>query len=191
MPTLSARDLALPPNLMSLARLPLAVLFPFVATRPGLALAVLCCAGLTDVLDGWLARRAGQVTRIGAIVDPIADKVFALTVVATLLQSGKLPLWGIPALLAREILELPLALWIALSRRFRGRRLSAASANIPGKLATTVQFAAVLTAIALPVALPAMLAAAAIAGAAAGVSYWGRQLRRIPAATKSPPEAGT
>ncbi|AGP34407.1 CDP-alcohol phosphatidyltransferase family protein [Sorangium cellulosum] len=190
MSTLSARELALPPNLMSLARLPLAALFPIVATRPALALAVLCCAGLTDVLDGWLARRSGQVTRTGAIVDPIADKVFALAVVATLLQSGALPLWGIPALLARELLELPLALWIAVSRRFRGARLSTASANIPGKLATAVQFGAVFTAIALPGALPAALAAAAGAGAAAGVSYWARQLRRAPGAAKGPPEAG-
>ncbi|WP_437782288.1 CDP-alcohol phosphatidyltransferase family protein [Sorangium sp. So ce1097] len=190
MPPLSARDLALPPNLMSLARLPLAALFPFVAAHPGPALAVLCCAGITDVLDGWLARRSGQVTRMGAIVDPIADKVFALTVVGTLLHGGALPLWGIPALLAREILELPLALWIALSRRFRGARLSTASANIPGKLATTVQFAAVLAAIALPAALRPMLAAAAGAGAAAGISYWVRQLRRAPAAANTPPEAG-
>ncbi|MGK3990708.1 CDP-alcohol phosphatidyltransferase family protein [Sorangium sp. So ce136] len=190
MPPLSARDLALPPNLMSLARLPLAALFPFVATRPALALAVLCCAGLTDVLDGWMARRSGQVTRMGAIVDPIADKVFALAVVGTLLRNGVLPLWGIPALLAREILELPLALWIALSRRFRGARLSTASANIPGKLATTVQFAAVLAAIALPAALRPTLAAAAGAGAAAGISYWARQLRRAPDAASPPPGAG-
>ncbi|WP_437327859.1 CDP-alcohol phosphatidyltransferase family protein [Sorangium sp. So ce381] len=182
MSPLSPRDLALPPNLLSLARLPLAALFPIVATQPALALTVLCCAGLTDVLDGWLARRSGQVTPTGAIVDPIADKVFALAVVGTLLESGALPLWGIPALLARELLELPLALWIAVSRRFQGARLSAASANIPGKLATAVQFAAVFAAIALPSALTAMLAASAIAGAAAGVSYWARQLRRVPGA---------
>ncbi|AUX40133.1 CDP-diacylglycerol--glycerol-3-phosphate 3-phosphatidyltransferase [Sorangium cellulosum] len=190
MTTLSVRDLALPPNLMSLARLPLAALFPVVATRPALALVVLCCAGLTDVLDGWLARRSGQVTRTGAIVDPIADKVFALAVVVTLLASGALPLWGIPALLTRELLELPLALWIALSSRFRGARLATASANIPGKLATVVQFAAVFTAIAFPEVLPAMLAAAAVAGVAAGASYWARQLRRAPAAAKTPPEVG-
>lgn len=182
MPTLSARDLALPPNLVSLARLPLAVLFPLVAERPALALAVLCGAGLTDVLDGWLARRLGQVTPTGAVVDPIADKVFALAVVSTLLEHGMLPLWGTPALLSREILEMPLAVWIAVSRRFRGVRLAHASANIPGKLATTVQFAAVLTAIQLPSALPVMLVAAAAAGAAAGVSYWARQLRGARAA---------
>jgi cardiolipin synthase (CMP-forming) len=178
MPNFSARDLALPPNLLSLARLPLAVLFPLVADRPASALAVLMAAGLTDVLDGWLARRSGQVTATGALVDPIADKAFAVAVVGTLLSHGKLPPWGTLALLTREILELPLALWIALSRRFRGARLANASANIPGKLATTVQFAAVLSAIALPAALPAMLTAAGLSGAAAGISYWMRHVRR-------------
>jgi CDP-diacylglycerol--glycerol-3-phosphate 3-phosphatidyltransferase/cardiolipin synthase len=176
MTSFSARELALPPNLLSLARLPLAALFPLVAERPAAALAVLFAAGVTDVLDGWLARRSGRVTTTGAIIDPIADKAFALAVVGTLLAQGKLPLWGIPALLAREILEVPLALWIAFARRFRGARLSGASANLPGKLATTVQFAAVLSAIALPAALPVALAAAAASGAAAGVTYWVRQL---------------
>lgn len=179
MPMLSARELALPPNLLSLARLPLAALFPLVANSPLAALAVLGAAGVTDVLDGWLARRSGQVTATGAVVDPIADKAFAFAVVGTLLAQGKLPLWGIPALLTREIFELPLALWIALSRRFRGKRLSGAQANVPGKLATAVQFGAVLCAIALPAALEAVLALAAVAGAAAGVSYWARQLRRV------------
>jgi CDP-diacylglycerol--glycerol-3-phosphate 3-phosphatidyltransferase/cardiolipin synthase len=188
MPSFSASELALPPNLLSLARLPLAALFPLVGDRPAPALAVLFAAGLTDVLDGWIARRSGRVTATGAIVDPLADKVFALAVVGTLIASGKLPLWGIPALLAREILEVPLALWIALGRRFRGTRLEGASANVPGKLATVVQFAAVLSAIALPAALTVTLAAAALSGVAAGVSYWHRQLRRSrPAAAPGGP----
>jgi cardiolipin synthase (CMP-forming) len=185
MSTFSARELALPPNLLSLARLPLAALFPLVAERPAPALAVLCAAGLTDVLDGWLARRSGQVTATGAIVDPLADKAFAVAVVGALVGHGMLPLWGTSALLTREILEVPLALWVALSKRFRGARIDGASANVPGKLATAVQFAAVLSAIALPAALPALLAATALAGAAAGASYWARQLKRA-----RPPEPG-
>lgn len=187
MPSFSIRELALPPNLLSLARLPLAALFPLVGDRPAPALAVLFAAGLTDVLDGWIARRSGRVTATGAVVDPVADKVFALAVVGTLIARDQLPLWGIPALLAREILEVPLALWTAFSRRFYGARLEGASANVPGKLATVVQFAAVLSAIALPAILTATLAAAAVTGAGAGVSYWARQLRR-PRAASAPTE---
>jgi CDP-diacylglycerol--glycerol-3-phosphate 3-phosphatidyltransferase/cardiolipin synthase len=188
MPSFSVRELGLLPNLLSLARLPLAALFVIFGDRPIPALSILFAAGLTDVLDGWLARRSGRATTTGAVVDPIADKAFALAVVVTLIVHGRLPAWGIPALLTREILEVPLALWIALAPRFRGARLTGARANIPGKLATAVQFGAVLSAVALPAALPPLLAAAAVAGAAAGVSYWARQLRRAREACPGAPD---
>ncbi|UQA58050.1 CDP-alcohol phosphatidyltransferase family protein [Polyangium aurulentum] len=183
--TFHAADLGRIPNLVSMMRLPLAALFPLVVENAPAALAVLAAAGLTDVLDGWLARRSGQTTTVGAVVDPIADKVFAATVVITLLSHHKMPGWALPALLSREILEAPLVLWVLLSRRFRGARKSEARANVPGKLATTVQFAAVLTAIAAPALVSVTLVAAAVSGAAAGVSYWARELgraRRLPAA---------
>jgi cardiolipin synthase (CMP-forming) len=179
MPRYRLADLALLPNVLSALRIPLAFAFPFVVTSPRAALAVLLAAALTDVLDGWLARRTGQVTAVGAVVDPIADKVFATTVVVTLLVHRELPLWALPALLAREILEAPLVLWILLSRSFRGARKATAKANIPGKLATTVQFVAVFSAIAVPYLLDAALVAAAIAGSLAGVSYWTRELHRL------------
>lgn len=175
----AARDLLLLPNLISYTRLPLGALFPFVSDRPLPALAVLVVAGITDVLDGWVARRSGHPTITGAVVDPICDKLFALAVVLTLVAQGRIPGWGVPALLTREVLQVPLALWIGLSPRFRGARLATARANIPGKAATTVQFAAVLAAIGWPAALEPTLWAAAAAGVAAGISYWMRQLRRI------------
>src|SRR5262249_51569745 len=92
----SPKELLLPPNLVSALRLPLALLFPFAARSKGQALAVLALAGLTDVLDGWLAREKRQVTPTGAVLDPIADKAFALSVVGTLIAQGKIPRWGIP-----------------------------------------------------------------------------------------------
>jgi CDP-diacylglycerol--glycerol-3-phosphate 3-phosphatidyltransferase/cardiolipin synthase len=179
MPRYRLADLALLPNVLSALRLPLAVAFPFVVANPHAALGVLLASGLTDVLDGWLARRRGQVTAVGAVVDPIADKVFATTVVVTLLVRHQLPLWALPALLAREILEAPLVVWVLVSQSFRGARKAAARANVPGKLATTVQFVAVLAAIAAPEILDVTLVASAIAGALAGVSYWHRELHRV------------
>jgi CDP-diacylglycerol--glycerol-3-phosphate 3-phosphatidyltransferase/cardiolipin synthase len=178
MPTYRAADLTLLPNLISLARIPLAAAFPFVARRPAAALAVLSTAALTDVLDGWLARRWGETTALGAVVDPIADKVFAITVMGTLLAQGKLPRWGVGALLTREILEAPLLAWVLLSPAARKARRSEARANLPGKLATVVQFGAVMTVIAVPRAAPRMLVLAGITGALAGISYWQRELDR-------------
>lgn len=178
MPNVSARDLMLAPNVVSLTRLPLALLFPFATVNPPVAFAVLLAAGLTDVVDGWLARRNGQETALGAIVDPIADKVFAITVVVTLLVNGTLPLWAVPALLVREIFEAPLLAWCFLTKRKREERPRDVRANIPGKLATVLQFAAVMAALAMPAYLTTVLAVAAAAGAFAGISYWIRELGR-------------
>lgn len=179
LPSVSFSDLKLPPNVVSLTRFPLAVLFPLLIPSPGAAFAVLLAAGLTDVVDGWLARKNGQVTPIGAIVDPIADKTFALTVVVTLLVRGMLPLWAIPALLVREIFEAPLVLWLFATRSRRDKRRAEASANIPGKIATVAQFAAVMSALAMPEVLDTILIVAAVAGALAGVSYWVRALKAL------------
>jgi cardiolipin synthase (CMP-forming) len=175
MPTYRARDLLLPANVLSLLRLPLAAVFPS-ASRA--ALAVLVAAAATDMLDGWLARRRGEATAVGAVVDPVADKVFALTVMTTLRRQGKLPGWGVAALLTREILEAPLVLWVFVSPEARRARRLEAQANIPGKIATVAQFGAVMAAVALPRAARRLLVLAAVAGAAAGASYWRRELRR-------------
>lgn len=191
LPRLQARDLLLAPTLLSLVRLPLAVLFPLVVSDAAMAFAVLCAAGLSDVLDGWLARRLRQATPIGAVVDPVADKVFALTVVITLVLHDRIPVWGVAALAAREILELPLLAWVLFSRH-APRRTPAeapqqpmdepevnARANIPGKIATILQFGAVLSSIALPNILTVMLVVTAISGVSAGSTYWLRALKQV------------
>lgn len=178
MPTYRAQDLLLPSNVLSLLRLPLAAAFPRASRDPRAALAVLVAAGVTDILDGWLARRRGEVTAVGAVVDPVADKVFALTVMTTLRRQEKLPRWGVAALLTREILEAPLVLWVFVSPEARRARRLEAQANVPGKIATMAQFGAVMAAVALPRVARRLLAFAALTGAVAGASYWQRELGR-------------
>lgn len=175
----SAEELLLPPNLVTALRLPLAALFPLVSGSRGPTLAVLAAAGLTDVIDGWLARRNGQVTATGAVLDPIADKVFALSVVGTLIAERRIPAWGIPALLAREILEAPLLAWVLFREGGpREQDVTDARSSAPGKIATFAQFAAVMAAIEAPAALPPALVCAAVTGTFAGVAYWVRELGR-------------
>jgi len=66
----------------------------FLAERQlALALALYAVAALTDVADGWIARRTGQITRLGVMIDPIVDIVFNLTVFAGLAAGGLLPAW--------------------------------------------------------------------------------------------------
>jgi phosphatidylglycerophosphate synthase len=172
------RDLFRVPGLLSLSRVPLAVAFPFAAHRPALALGILVAAGLSDVLDGWYARRFGEVTPTGAAVDPTTDKLFVLTVAITLVLSGHLSAVEVLLLSTREVGELPLVLWIAASRRARTLRAAHPSANAPGKLATVSQFAAVTAALFGLGAAHRLVLATAVLGTLAAVSYWLRALRR-------------
>ncbi len=139
-----ARDLLLTPSLISLLRLPLAWIFVQVADRPVAALSVLFLGGLSDVIDGWWARSTNQATPTGAVVDGVTDKAFAATVVVTLMFHYELSCYGVVALAAREILELPLVLWWALHRAQRHAKALAPKANWLGKLATVVQFVVVV-----------------------------------------------
>jgi phosphatidylglycerophosphate synthase len=173
-----ARDLLLVPSLLSLLRLPLAALFPFVLHRPAWAFAILAASGLTDVLDGWWARRFRQVTAVGTVVDPITDKAFVLTVVISLVVREHLSLIDVVLLSTRELGELPLVAWVALSRRARKARKETPMANVPGKLATAAQFVTVASIILGSAHGRTLVWGTAATGALAAISYWLRELRR-------------
>lgn len=173
-----AGDLVTVPGLLSLARVPLGLLFP-VTSEAWLSMLVVVAAAGSDVLDGWYARRFGQVTATGAAIDPLTDKFFVASMVLTLLARGMLPWWAIPALAAREIGEIPLVLWGLISRRARRARVAHPQSNVPGKLATCLQFATVASAIlGLSWTVP-LLWATAGAGAVAATVYWVRELGRL------------
>jgi CDP-diacylglycerol--glycerol-3-phosphate 3-phosphatidyltransferase/cardiolipin synthase len=173
-----ARHLLLLPNLVSLLRVPLAGAFVLARDQPLVALSVLLIAGGSDVLDGWLARTRGEATPTGAVLDPITDKLFVFTVVATLIAEGRLPLASIPMLAARELGELPLVLWWAASHKQRRARAQHPKANIPGKIATACQFMSVTAALLAPRLVDVSLFVTALAGAYAATVYWLRELQR-------------
>jgi cardiolipin synthase len=73
------------------------------------AMVVFAIAALSDLLDGWVARRFNQCSRLGAILDPLADKLLLLAAVITLAVSdwpAPLPLWFVIVVLTREILSI-------------------------------------------------------------------------------------
>jgi cardiolipin synthase len=73
------------------------------------AILVFTVAALSDLLDGWLARHYNQRTRLGAILDPLADKLLLLSAVCVLSFSAwpaRLPLWFVIILLSREVLTI-------------------------------------------------------------------------------------
>jgi cardiolipin synthase len=96
---LSAINLPLALTMLRVTMLPAVALF-LVRHHDGLALAAYLAASLSDVLDGWLARRLKQVTALGVVLDPIVDIVFNFAIFASLTIAGLLPAWvfGVTAL---------------------------------------------------------------------------------------------
>src|SRR5271170_7961844 len=107
-------------NFLSLLRLPLALLF--LPQLTGLRIAVLLCAALTDVLDGFLARRWGTTSTFGAALDPMMDKLFTIIVLSILWSEGAVNLWEAGAMLSRDLCLCLFTLYFGLRygwRRFR------------------------------------------------------------------------
>ena len=93
------------PNALSMARLVGVPVFLFLILRghDGWALLVLAASGITDYVDGWLARRLDQVTRLGQTLDPVADRLYILSTLLAFLVRGVLPWWFVAALLLRDL----------------------------------------------------------------------------------------
>lgn len=92
-----------------------------------LALVLLVLAGLSDALDGFLARRYGWFTRLGAVLDPLADKLFVMAMFIVFGLKGSLPWWLILLVIGRDIIIVSGALayrWIVGSLKMRPLLLS-------------------------------------------------------------------
>ncbi len=171
-----ARDLLGGPTLLSLVRVPLGVGFFVVVDRPPLALAVIAISGITDVVDGRWARSSNQVTATGAAIDPLTDKWFVGCVIVALLAAHKLSWLALAALATRELGELPLVLWMLVSRTARRSRVETPMANVPGKVVTILQFVAVTAALFASRFTVPLLWVTAVAGIIAALEYWRRAL---------------
>lgn len=102
---ISSRVLTVP-NAISLVRLLLVPVFAvlIVTHQDAAALVVLAVSGVTDWLDGVLARRLGQVSRLGQMLDPLADRLFIFVTLLGLAWREIVPLWLVAAVVARDLL---------------------------------------------------------------------------------------
>ncbi|MDM8085360.1 CDP-alcohol phosphatidyltransferase family protein [Cellulomonas cellasea] len=105
------------PNVISLARLLLVPVFAVLigAGEDGWALLVLAVSGASDWLDGVLARRLGQVSKLGQMLDPAADRLFILVTLVGLAWRDVVPWWLVLVLVLRDLLLLGL---LAVLARF-------------------------------------------------------------------------
>ncbi|HEX3931127.1 MAG TPA: CDP-alcohol phosphatidyltransferase family protein [Nocardioides sp.] len=121
------------PNALSFLRLLGVPLFLWLVLGPqadGWALAVLAASGVTDYLDGYLARRLHQTSRLGEVLDPVADRLYILAVVIGLALRSVVPWWFAVVLPLRDLL-----LW-GLVPLLRTRGYSALPVHFLGKAAT-------------------------------------------------------
>ena len=162
------------PNLLSLLRLVLVPVFAVVflsgvpnATVWGLAVYV--AASLTDVLDGYIARHSGQVTMLGRILDPLADKLMGGTVLVCICLKGLVPWWAACIFIIKELMMMSGGIFI-----YRANQ-DVPPSNILGKAATASFFAVCVLLLLFPgipeTAATVMIAAALALSVAALIRY--------------------
>jgi cardiolipin synthase len=155
------------PNLISFVRLlgvPLFLYLLLVSEQDLAAVVVLAIGGSTDWLDGWLARRTGQVSRLGELLDPVADRLYILATLLGFTVREIVPWQFTVALLARELVLLgSLAV-------LRSSGYAPLSVHYMGKTATFILLAA----------FPVLLFGTAVPGAGAwawplgwALAWWG------------------
>jgi CDP-diacylglycerol--glycerol-3-phosphate 3-phosphatidyltransferase len=94
------------PNALSMLRLLGVPLFLYLVLGPhadGVAIAVLMLSGVTDYLDGRLARAWGQVSRVGQLLDPLADRLYILSTLLAFSARHVIPWWLAGALIGRDV----------------------------------------------------------------------------------------
>jgi cardiolipin synthase len=124
----SSRVLTLPNVLSALRLLGVPVfLWAILDERDVLAIVLLMASGVTDYLDGKIARHYGQVSRVGQLLDPVADRLYIVTTLLGLAWRDILPWWLVAILFAREAFMGVVVLvaqrhgWVGLPVHFAGK----------------------------------------------------------------------
>ena len=162
-------------NWLTLLRILLVPVFVMllVYRRPGAALVVFATAALTDLLDGYVARRNRHESRLGAFLDPLADKMLLIASFATLTYLKVLPAWIMIVVVSRDAI---LMLGALVVHMVGGRIYPRPS--LAGKLATFFQILTVLAGLLTryfdwrqPVALQTVIWIAAAFTVVSGLQY--------------------
>jgi CDP-diacylglycerol--glycerol-3-phosphate 3-phosphatidyltransferase len=104
------------PTVLTILRILIIPLFIIEApTNPQLGAFLFLIASITDFLDGYLARKFGQITKLGIILDPIADKLLVITALIILVDIARVPAWIATVIILREFIITTLRFY-ALSR---------------------------------------------------------------------------
>jgi len=164
---MSREPLVTLPNAVSMSRLLLAAAFVLVRD-PVFRFAVLLTASGTDFLDGWLARRQRATTKSGALIDPIADRLFVLTAVTTYVVEDAISVSAYFILLSRDIATF---IGFLVARSVPWLRAVVFRARLLGKLVTALQLLTLMAVIATPTIVPSLVRVVGAASAASIADY--------------------
>lgn len=160
-------DVLNPPNLISLSRLAMAGVFLTVRDADW-RLTVVLLAMASDVLDGVIARVSHSTTKIGALIDPIADRVFMLVAFIAVTVEGLISPWQLGLLLVRDVMTV--IGWF-VARNVSWLRQITFQARWPGKGVTVLQFVTLLAALQAPRLVAGLALACGILALVATTDY--------------------
>jgi cardiolipin synthase len=155
------------PNSISLSRLLLAFFFVAIDGK-WQRVALILIAGFTDVLDGWIARRSRTASVAGALIDPIADRLFVLSAVTAYLIEGLLNSGQFFLFLARDIAT---ATGFVVARFVPGLTAANFRARPFGKAVTVLQLATLLAVLIAPALVQPLVVLIAILSIVSIVDY--------------------
>ena len=150
-----ASEILQPANLLSLSRIGLAPFIGYYLWRGDNQATLICAlllivAGITDLLDGYVARRLNQVSRLGMVLDPLADRILAVALVIMLIFFRGFPLWLAVVIVGRDLLILAAGMVllkgsdIVVPSNLTGKYTFAATAMLLGSYVIRFDFGAKL-----------------------------------------------
>lgn len=155
------------PNILSGCRLILAVLFPFSPEKYWIWLII--AGGGSDFLDGWIARHWEVTSWQGRVLDAVADKLFILSVLLTFVLSGKMSVYVVPAIIARDLVVVVIAGYTHYCRAWDAfRRIKS---RWSGKIATAGQFLLLVVVTMAPGLIPMAILIAITLSISAAIDY--------------------
>ncbi len=122
-------------NVLSLSRGPLA--FFFLSENPFFRATAIILAMVTDIFDGYLARKTGTTSQFGAFIDPLMDKLFVVFISCILIYEGQLQLWQAYALITRDFAVLVFGFYLTFKGKWPNFQIKSI---LMGKVTTTLQF---------------------------------------------------
>ncbi|NVJ21687.1 MULTISPECIES: CDP-alcohol phosphatidyltransferase family protein [Myxococcus] len=176
-------------NILSLSRLPMAVAF-IVESDVRVRAALVMLAAFSDFLDGWIARHKGLATRLGALIDPVADRAFMVTAIVVCYLDG---LIALPEVLLLMVRDIGTAVGFIVTRLVPKLRQAELKARMLGKVVTTLQLVTLLCVLLFPPAVRPLVALIAVLSLASVVDYTLAVLRsrKVPrSAERRPDEHG-